>query len=166
MLTKEVNGRKPSWGSDCYFAENATLAGDVTLGNDCSVWFCAVLRADVAGIRIGNRVNVQDGACIHESHHTPVIIEDDVSIGHNATVHGCTLRRGSLIGMGAVVLDRADVGPGAIIAAGAVVLQGTRVGAGELWAGVPARFVKQVGEGQAEEFAQHYQEIKQWYETR
>ena len=163
MLTKPVNGKGPQWGRNCDFSENATIVGDVTLGDDCSVWFCAVLRADVDGIRIGNRVNIQDGACVHQSHGTPVEIEDDVSVGHNATVHGCTLRRGCLIGMGATVLDKAEVGEGAIVAAGAVVLQGTKIGPNELWAGVPAKLVKQTKPGQAEEFAQHYIEIKKWY---
>lgn len=81
MLTKQVNGKGPQWGRNCYFSENATIVGDVTMGDDCSVWFCAVLRADVDGIRIGNRVNIQDGACVHQSHGTPVVIEDDVSVG-------------------------------------------------------------------------------------
>ena len=163
MLTKQVNGKAPRWGNHCYFSENATIVGDVTMGDDCSVWFCAVLRADVDGIRIGNRVNIQDGACVHQSHGTPVVIEDDVSVGHNATVHGCILRRGCLIGMGATVLDAAEVGEGAVVAAGAVVLQGTKIGANELWAGVPAKLVKRTAPGQAEEFAQHYMEIKKWY---
>ena len=102
---KEVKGKTPSWGNNCYLAENAVLAGDVTMGDDCSVWFGAVLRADVDAIRMGCRVNVQDCACIHQSQGSPVVIEDDVSIGHGAVVHACRLRRGALVGMNATVLD-------------------------------------------------------------
>ena len=162
-IIKSVNGKAPKWGKDCYFAENAAIVGDITMGNDCSVWFNAVLRADVAGIRMGNKVNVQDGACIHQSHGIPVNIEDEVSIGHNATVHGCTIHRGALIGMGAVVLDRSVIGAGAIVAAGAVVTQGTEIPPCEIWGGIPAKFIKKVREHQAEEFAAHYMNIKTWY---
>ena len=160
---KEVNGKAPSWGNNCYLAENAVLAGDVTIGDDCSVWFGAVLRADVDAIRMGCRVNVQDCACIHQSQGSPVIIEDDVSIGHGAVVHACRLRRGALVGMNATVLDGAEVGEEAIIAAGAVVLAGTKVGPCEIWAGVPARRVKEADREQALTFAKHYMEIKEWY---
>jgi len=164
-LIKAVNGKNPQWGDNCYFSENASIVGNVTMGNDCSVWFNAVLRGDVDGIVMGNKINVQDGACIHQSYGIPVVIEDDVSIGHNATVHGCTLHRGALIGMGAVVLDKACVGEGAIVAAGAVVTQGTQIPPCEIWGGIPAKFIKNVREGQAEEFATHYMEIKKWYNT-
>lgn len=160
---KEVNGKAPSWGNNCYLAENAVLAGDVTMGDDCSVWFGAVLRADVDAIRMGCRVNVQDCACIHQSQGSPVVIEDDVSIGHGAVVHACRLRRGALVGMNATVLDGAEVGEEAIIAAGAVVLAGTKVGPCEIWAGVPARRVKEADREQALTFAKHYMEIKEWY---
>lgn len=160
---KEVNGKAPSWGNNCYLAENAVLAGDVTMGDDCSVWFGAVLRADVDVIRMGCRVNVQDCACIHQSQGSPVVIEDDVSIGHGAVVHACRLRRGALVGMNATVLDGAEVGEEAIIAAGAVVLAGTKVGPCEIWAGVPARRVKEADREQALTFAKHYMEIKEWY---
>lgn len=160
---KEVNGKAPSWGNNCYLAENAVLAGDVTMGDDCSVWFGAVLRADVDAIRMGCRVNVQDCACIHQSQGSLVVIEDDVSIGHGAVVHACRLRRGALVGMNATVLDGAEVGEEAIIAAGAVVLAGTKVGPCEIWAGVPARRVKEADREQALTFAKHYMEIKEWY---
>lgn len=160
---KEVNGKAPSWGNNCYLAENAVLSGDVTMGDDCSVWFGAVLRADVDAIRMGCRVNVQDCACIHQSQGSPVVIEDDVSIGHGAVVHACRLRRGALVGMNATVLDGAEVGEEAIIAAGAVVLAGTKVGPCEIWAGVPARRVKEADREQALTFAKHYMEIKEWY---
>lgn len=155
--------KTPSWGERCFLAETAALVGDVTLGDDCSIWYGAVLRADVDAIRIGNRVNVQDGAVIHQSHGAPVVIEDDVSIGHLAMVHGCTIRRGALVGMSATVLDGAEIGEGAVIAAGAVVLQNTHVGAGEIWAGVPAKFVKRAEEGQAITYSQHYTEVKEHY---
>lgn len=162
-LIKTVNDKTPQWGDRCYIAENATLAGDIIMGDDCSVWFGAVLRADVDSIRMGNRVNVQDCACIHQTHGSPVVIEDDVSLGHGAVVHACTIRRGALIGMNAVVLDKADIGEGAVIAAGAVVLAGTSVGPYEIWGGIPAKMLKKAPEGQAMAYAQHYMDIKEWY---
>ena len=112
-LIKSVKDLTPKWGKDCYFSENATIVGEVTMGDECSIWFNAVLRGDVAPITLGNRVNVQDGSCVHVTNTTgPVVIEDDVTIGHNATVHACTIRKGALIGMGATVLDHADIGEG------------------------------------------------------
>lgn len=162
-LIKEVNGKSPRWGKRCYFSENATLAGDITMGDDCSVWFGAVLRADVDAIHMGNRVNIQDCACIHQTAGYPVIIGDDVSLGHGAVVHACTIRSGALIGMNAVVLDGAEIGEGAIVAAGAVVLSGTTVGSHEIWAGIPAKKVKSAAPGQAETFAEHYVRYKEWY---
>lgn len=160
---QKVNNKQPQWGNNCFIAANATLVGDIIMGNDCSIWFNTVLRADVDAIRIGNRVNIQDGACIHQSYNSPTILEDDVSVGHLANVHGCTVRRGALIGMGATVLDNVEVGEGAIIAANALVTQGTKVGAHEIWAGIPARFIKKTKHGQAEEYAQHYMKIKEMY---
>ncbi len=163
-LVKSVRGLVPRWGRDCYFSENATIVGEVIMGDECSVWFNAVVRGDVARVRMGNRVNVQDGACVHVTNTVgPVEIEDDVTIGHNATVHACTIRKGALVGMGATVLDRADIGPGAIVAAGALVLEGTRVGEREIWGGVPARFLKKASPDQAEGFARHYVEYSKWY---
>lgn len=162
-LVKAVRGKKPRWGKHCYFAENATLAGDIMMGDDCSVWFGAVLRADVDAIRVGNRVNIQDCACVHQTAGYPVVIEDDVSVGHGAVVHACTVHRQALIGMNAVVLDGAEIGEGAIVAAGAVVLSGTRVGPYEIWAGVPAKCVKKAAPEQARTFADHYLSIKEWY---
>lgn len=129
----KVRNKRPNWGKNCFIAENATLVGNIIMGDDCSIWFSAVLRADVDAIHIGDRVNIQDGACVHESHGTPVWIEDDVSVGHLANVHGCVIRQGALIGMGATVLDGAEIGAGAIIAANALVTQGTHVGAHEIW---------------------------------
>ena len=164
-LLKEVNGKAPKWGDNCYLAENAALVGDITMGDDCSVWFGAVLRADVDAIRMGCHVNVQDCACIHQTRGGAVVIEDDVSIGHGAVVHACCLRKGALIGMNATVLDGAEVGEGAVVAAGAVVLAGTRVGPYEIWAGIPARLVKKADREQALTFSRHYMEIKEWYGT-
>jgi len=163
-LIKTINGLTPKWGKDCYFSENATIVGEVTMGNECSVWFNAVVRGDVAPITMGNRVNIQDGSCVHVTNKIgSTVIEDDVTIGHNATVHACTLRRGSLIGMGSTVLDNAEVGEGAIVAAGALVLQGTVIGAHEIWGGVPAKFIKKTKPDQAESFAKHYVEYSKWY---
>ena len=134
-LIKSVKGLTPKWGKECYFSENAAIVGEVVMGDECSIWFNAVVRGDVAHVHMGNRVNVQDGACVHVTNGIgPTEIEDDVSIGHNATVHACTIRRGALIGMGATVLDNADIGEGAIVAAGALVLQGTKIGPHEIWA--------------------------------
>lgn len=142
-LIKTYKGLQPHWGNNCYFSENATLVGDVTLGDDCSIWFNAVVRGDVAPITIGSRTNIQDGACIHVTHHTgPTHIGNDVTIGHNVTVHACTIRDGALIGMGATLLDGCDIGEGAIVAAGALVLQGTTIPARQIWGGVPAKYLK------------------------
>ena len=158
-IVKTINGKTPQWGKNCFIAENAALSGDCVLGDDCSVWYSAVLRSDVDAIRCGNRVNIQDCACVHQTGGIPCVLEDDVSVGHGAAV-----RKGALIGMNATVLDKADIGEGAIIAAGAVVLQGTHVPPHELWAGVPARKMKECQPGQAEEFARHYAGyLKDWY---
>ncbi len=163
-LIKTINGMAPKWGRDCYFSENATIVGEVTMGDECSVWFNAVVRGDVAPITIGDRTNVQDGACIHVTNTTgPTVIGNDVTIGHNATVHACTIRDGALIGMGSTLLDNCEVGEGAVVAAGALVLQNTKIGAHELWGGVPAKFIKMARDGQAESFAQHYVEYSKWY---
>ena len=144
-LIKSVNKIQPKIGKDCFLAENATIVGDVVLGDQCSVWFQAVIRGDVHSIRIGDRTNIQDGAVIHCTYQTaPTEIGNDVSIGHNAIVHGCTVEDGALIGMGAIVMDHAVVGAGSLVAAGAVVLGGTHIPPGVLYAGIPAKFVKEV----------------------
>ncbi len=154
-LIKSVRGFTPQIGENIYLAENATIIGDVIIGDDCSIWYNTVLRGDVNSIRIGNRVNVQDGTVIHTLYQKSVtIIEDDVSIGHNAVIHGAKIESGALIGMGAIVLDHAVVGEGAIIAAGSVVLSGTQVEPGSIYAGVPAKFVKNVDPEQAKEMNQ------------
>ena len=142
-LIKEVRGFTPQIGEDCYLAENATVVGDVIMGNGCSIWFNAVLRGDVNSIRIGNHVNIQDGAVLHTLYQKSTIeIGDYVSVGHNVTIHGATVKDYALIGMGATVLDGAVIGEGAIIAANALVLSNTIVEPNTIWAGVPAKMVK------------------------
>ncbi len=154
-LIKEVRGFRPEIGENTYLADNATIIGDVVIGRDCSIWFGAVLRGDVNSIRIGNRVNVQDGSVLHTLYQKSTIeIGDDVSIGHNVVIHGAKIESGALIGMGSVVLDDAVVGEGAIIAAGSVVLSKTQVEPGSIYAGVPAKFVKKVDPEQAKEMNQ------------
>lgn len=154
-LIKSVRGFTPKIGENTYLAENATIIGDVEIGRDCSIWFNAVLRGDVNSIRIGNRVNVQDGTVIHTLYQKSVsIIGDDVSIGHNVVIHGAEVKAGALIGMGAIVLDHSVIGEGAIIAAGSVVLTGTKVEPGCIYAGVPAKFVKKADTSQSKEMNQ------------
>jgi len=138
-----VKDKSPVWGSDCFIAENATIVGDVVMGNNCSVWFNAVIRGDVHYIKIGNNTNIQDGAVIHATYlKAPTNIGNNVSIGHNALVHGCTLQDNVLIGMGAIVMDNAVVEPYVIIAAGSVVLEKTICESGYLYAGTPAKKIK------------------------
>ena len=144
-LIKSCQGISPLISEDCYLAENATIIGDVVLGSLCSVWFNAVIRGDVNAIRIGNKVNVQDGAVLHCTYQkTTLTIGNNVSIGHNALVHGCTIEDNVLVGMGAIVMDNCYVESNCIIAAGAVLLEGTRVESWSVFAGVPAKKVKQL----------------------
>lgn len=144
-LIKTLNGIKPVFGNNCFLAETAAVIGEVTMGDDCSVWFNTVVRGDVNSITIGNKVNIQDGAIIHCTYKkAKTVIGNNVSIGHNAIVHGCTLKDNVLIGMGAIVMDNAIVEENSVIAAGAVVLENTIVEAGSIYAGVPARKVKSV----------------------
>lgn len=163
-----VKGIEPKIGDDCYIAPNATIVGDVITGNQCSFWFNAVVRGDVNSIKMGDRVNVQDGAVIHCTYQqTKVDLGNNVSIGHNALVHGCTVHDNVLIGMGAIVMDNVVIESNAIVAAGAVVKEGTHIGEGELWAGVPARLVKKVSqnlkEGQIERIAHNYVNYSSWF---
>lgn len=154
-LIKSVRGFTPVIGEDCFLAENATIVGDVVMGNQCSIWFNAVLRGDVNSIRIGNRVNIQDGSVLHTLYQKSTIeIGDDVSVGHNVTIHGACVKDGALIGMGSTLLDHVVVGEGAIVAAGALVLSNTIIPPGTLWAGVPAKFVKQIPPEQSKELNQ------------
>ncbi len=168
-IIRNVRGFTPKIGKDTFLADNAVVVGDVTIGEECSIWFGAVLRGDVNTITLGNRVNVQDGSVLHTLYQKSTIeIGDDVSIGHNVTIHGAKIHDMALIGMGSVVLDDAEIGEGAIIAAGSVVLKGTKVGAHELWAGSPAKFKKMVDPAQAKEInvkiAKNYLMYSTWYE--
>lgn len=150
-LIKAVKGTSPKFGNDCYLAENATIIGDVQMGDQCSVWFQAVIRGDVHQIRMGDKVNVQDGAIIHCTYErAPTAIGNNVSIGHRAIVHGCTVHDNVLIGMGAIVMDHAVVEENVLIAAGAVVLENSRLESGYIYAGVPAKKIKPLS---AEAFA-------------
>ena len=144
-LIKPVRGKKPVFGNNCYLAENATVVGEVVMGDDCSVWFNAVVRGDVNFIKIGNKVNIQDGAVIHCTYQkTGTTIGNNVSIGHNAIVHGCDVHDNVLIGMGAIVMDHAVIGENSIIAAGAIVLENTVVEPGSIYGGIPAKRLKSV----------------------
>jgi len=164
----DVKGHRPKMGKDCFLAPNCTLVGEVTLGDQCSVWFNAVIRGDVHYIKIGDRVNVQDNATLHCTYQKhPLQIGNDVSIGHNAIVHGCTIHDKVLVGMGAIVMDGAVIESNSIIAAGAVVLEGTRVPAGTVYAGVPAKKVKDISpelsEGEIERIARNYIKYSSWF---
>lgn len=168
MIIKELNGHTPKFGKDCFLAENAVVVGDVVLGDQCSIWYNAVLRGDVHSIRIGNMVNIQDGAVVHCTYQKfPAVIGNNVSVGHNAIVHGCTIGDNVLVGMGAIVMDDCVVESNSIIAAGAVVTQGTRVEAGSIYAGIPAKKVKDIaGTPISEEIgriAQSYTTYAGWY---
>ena len=167
-LIKTILGKTPKFGDDCYLSENACVIGEVEMGDNCSVWFNAVVRGDVNYIKIGNRVNIQDGSCLHTLYQKAAReIGDDVTIGHNVTLHGAKVGSGVLSGMGATLLDDCEIGDGAIIAAGSLVLKNTRVGEGELWGGVPAKFIKKVAPEQAKELnkdiAGHYLMYTKWF---
>lgn len=167
-IIMHVEGIYPQFGENCFIAPNSTIVGDVIMGNDCSIWFNAVVRGDVNSIRIGNRVNIQDGAVIHCTFkRTQAIIGNNVSIGHNAIVHGCTVQDNVLIGMGAIVMDNAEVGSNSIIAAGAVVLEGTKIPPGSIFAGVPAKKVKDIDlsqiHGEIDRIAGNYVKYADWF---
>lgn len=163
-----VNNIYPAFGNNCFIAPNATIVGDVVMGDDCSIWFNAVLRGDVNIIRMGNKVNVQDGAIIHCTfQRTQAIIGNNVSIGHNAIVHGCTLHDDVLVGMGAIIMDNAVVESNTIIAAGAVVLEGTHCDGSSIYAGVPAKKVKDISKelisGEINRIANNYVRYAGWF---
>jgi carbonic anhydrase/acetyltransferase-like protein (isoleucine patch superfamily) len=167
-LIKHVKGIHPKFGEDCYLAENATIVGDVIMGDQCSIWFNAVVRGDVNSIRMGHKVNVQDGAVLHCTYQkTTVNIGNNVSIGHNALVHGCTIHDNVLIGMGAIVMDGCEIGSNTIIAAGAVVLENTKVESGVIYAGVPAKKVKDIQpelvSGEINRIANNYVLYSSWF---
>ena len=163
-----VEEKHPQFGINCFIAPNATIVGDVVMGNNCSLWFNAVVRGDVNFIRIGNTVNIQDGACIHCTYQRfGTTIGNNVSIGHNAVVHGCTIHDNVLIGMGAIVMDGCEIGSNTIIAAGAVVLENTKVESGVIYAGVPAKKVKDIKpeliNGEINRIANNYVLYSSWF---
>jgi carbonic anhydrase/acetyltransferase-like protein (isoleucine patch superfamily) len=167
-LILPVKGITPTFGNNCFIAPNATIAGDVIMGDNCSVWFNTVIRGDVNSIRLGNKVNVQDGAIIHCTYlKAKTIVGNNVSIGHNAIVHGCVIDDNVLVGMGAIVMDNAHIGSNCIIAAGAVVLENTIVEAGSIYAGVPAKKVKNIPEemisGEINRIANNYVMYAEWF---
>jgi carbonic anhydrase/acetyltransferase-like protein (isoleucine patch superfamily) len=169
-LIKKCRGFEPKFGADCWFAENATLVGDIEMGNECSVWFSAVVRGDVNSIRMGNRVNIQDGAVIHCTYEkTKTILGNNVSIGHNALVHGCTVEDNVLIGMGSIVMDDCYIESNCIIAAGAVLLEGTRVESWSIYAGIPAKKVKTLSPelfaGEVQRIANNYVKYASWFKN-
>jgi len=166
-LIKEVRGNYPRIPEDCYVAENATIIGEVSFGSECSVWFNAVVRGDVHYIKIGNKVNIQDGAVIHCTYKKhPTVIGNNVSIGHNAIVHGCTIHDNVLVGMGAIIMDNCVIESNCIIGAGAVITQNTRVESGTIYAGVPAKKVKDINAsdfaGEIERISNNYVMYSSW----
>ncbi len=168
-LIKSVKGIKPVWGKNCFIADNSTLTGDVIIGDDCSIWFNAVVRGDVHSIRIGNNVNIQDNAVIHCTYQkAPVSIGNNVSIAHSAIIHGCTINDNVLIGMGAILMDGVVVESNSVIAAGAVVSKNTIVKSGSVYAGVPAILIKSVDtellEGEINRISNNYNMYASWYD--
>jgi len=168
MIIRAVNGKSPKIPTDCFIAENATIVGDVEIGSQCSIWFNAVIRGDVHYIKLGNKVNVQDGAVIHATYlKSPTTIGNNVSIGHNAIVHGCTIHDNVLIGMGSIIMDDCVIESNSIIAAGAVVTKNTRVPKGTIYAGVPAKKVKDISEelikGEIDRIADNYVKYSSWF---
>ena len=168
MLIKTVRGFTPQYGKNCFFAENATLIGEVIMGDDCSIWFQAVVRGDVNTISMGNRVNIQDGTVIHGTFkQSPTTIGNDVSIGHNAIVHGCTIHDRVLVGMGSIIMDDSIIGSNSIIAAGSVLPKNTLVSEGSVYAGIPARKIKEISRElqkvEVERIAANYIKYASWY---
>ncbi|RZN84801.1 MAG: gamma carbonic anhydrase family protein [Winogradskyella sp.] len=167
-IIKPVNGKHPQMSEDCYIAENATIVGDVSMGKQCSIWFNAVIRGDVHYIKMGDKVNVQDGAVIHATYQkSPTTIGDNVSIGHNAIVHGCTINDNVLIGMGSIVMDDCIIQSNSIIAAGAVVTKNTIVESGSVYAGIPAKKIKDISpelvSDEINRIANNYVKYSSWF---
>ncbi|TYP97872.1 carbonic anhydrase/acetyltransferase-like protein (isoleucine patch superfamily) [Tenacibaculum adriaticum] len=167
-VIKSVNNKQPQIPEGTFIAENATIVGDVSMGNECSVWFNAVIRGDVHFIKIGDKVNIQDGAVIHATYQkSPTTIGNNVSIGHNAIVHGCTIHDNVLVGMGCIIMDDCVVESNSIIAAGAVVTKNTRVESGSIYAGVPAKKVKDISQelisGEIDRIANNYVKYSSWF---
>ncbi|PDH46304.1 MAG: gamma carbonic anhydrase family protein [Flavobacteriales bacterium MED-G15] len=168
MLIKSVRGFTPKYGRDCFFAENATIIGEVLMGDQCSVWYQAVVRGDVNAITIGNRVNIQDGAVIHGTYERSATkIGNDVSVGHNAIIHGCTIKDSVLVGMGSIIMDDSVVESNSIIAAGSVLPKNTIVPAGSVFAGIPAKKIKEIDpdlqKGEVERIAKNYLTYASWF---
>ena len=166
-IIKAVNGKFPQIPDDCFVAENATILGEVSMGKQCSIWYNAVIRGDVHFIKMGNKVNVQDGAVIHATYQkSPTTIGNNVSIGHNAIVHGCTIHDNVLVGMGSIIMDDCIVESNSIIAAGAVVTKNTHVKSGSIYAGVPAKKVKDISKelisGEIDRIANNYVKYSSW----
>ena len=169
MIVKSVRGNAPKFGNDCFIAENAVIVGEVEMGNHCSIWYSAVLRGDVHFIKIGDKVNIQDGAVVHATFEkSPTTIGNNVSVGHNAIVHGCTIHDNVLVGMGAIVMDDCIVESNSIIAAGAVLAKGTHVKSGSIYAGVPAKKIKEVSaellHGEIHRIADNYIKYASWFQ--
>ncbi|QTE21936.1 gamma carbonic anhydrase family protein [Polaribacter cellanae] len=167
-IIKPINGKAPQIPEDCFVAENATILGEVLLGKECSIWYNAVIRGDVHYIKIGNKVNIQDGAVIHATYKkSPTTIGNNVSIGHNAIVHGCTIHDNVLVGMGSIIMDDCIVESNSIIAAGAVVTKNTHVKSGSIYAGVPAKKVKDISQeliaGEIDRIANNYVKYSGWF---
>ena len=167
-IIKPVRGIHPQISDDCYIAQNATVVGEVTIGKQCSVWFNAVIRGDVHFIKIGDKVNIQDGAVIHATYKkSPTTIGNNVSIGHNAIVHGCTIQDNVLIGMGSIVMDDCIIESNSIIAAGAVLTKNTHVKSGSIYAGVPAKKIKDISQelisGEIDRIANNYVKYSDWF---
>lgn len=167
-VIKSVNGKHPQISEDCFIAENAVIVGEVTIGKQCSIWFNAVVRGDVHYIKIGDKVNIQDGAVIHATYKkSPTTIGNNVSIGHNAIVHGCTIHDNVLVGMGSIIMDDCIIESNSIIAAGAVVTKNTHVEGGSIYAGVPAKKVKDISKelisGEIDRIADNYVTYSSWF---
>ena len=167
-IIKAVKGKFPQITEDCFVAENATIVGDVSMGENCSVWYNAVIRGDVHFIKMGNKVNVQDGAVVHCTYlKSPTTIGNNVSIGHNAIVHGCTIHDNVLVGMGSIIMDDCIVESNSIIAAGAVLTKNTRVESGTIYAGIPAKKIKDISKelisGEIDRIANNYVEYASWF---
>ncbi|WP_028887822.1 gamma carbonic anhydrase family protein [Tenacibaculum ovolyticum] len=167
-IIKTVNGKSPQIPGDCYVAENATIVGDVQMGKECSVWFNAVIRGDVHYIKMGDKVNIQDGAVIHATYQkSPTTIGNNVSVGHNAIVHGCTIHDNVLVGMGSIIMDDCVIESNSIIAAGAVVSKNTVVKSGSVYAGIPAKKIKDVSKelisGEIDRIANNYVKYSSWF---
>jgi carbonic anhydrase/acetyltransferase-like protein (isoleucine patch superfamily) len=166
-IIRKVRGYEPTFGTDCFLADNAAVIGQVVMGDRCTVWFNAVVRGDVNSITIGDNTNIQDGAVIHGTFEkAKTVIGSNVSIAHNAIVHGCTLHDNVLVGMGAVIMDGSVVGSNSVIAAGAVVLPGTIIPEGSVYAGVPAKKVKDIGDDMKEVIvrtARNYPMYASWF---